>query len=59
MFCKAVDNGKEVRVVFCDISKAFKSGTRDHCSKWPLLVDLHLFFVGLLVIYLGVDKELL
>ena len=23
MFCEAVDNGKEVRVVFCDISKAF------------------------------------
>ena len=23
MFCKAVDNGKEVRVVFCDLSKAF------------------------------------
>ena len=23
MFCKAVDNGKEVCVVFCDISKAF------------------------------------
>ena len=23
MFCKAVDSGKEVRVVFCDISKAF------------------------------------
>ena len=22
-FCKAVDNGKEVRAVFCDISKAF------------------------------------
>ena len=23
MFCEAVDSGKEVRVVFCDISKAF------------------------------------
>ena len=23
MFCEAVDNGKEVRVVFCDISEAF------------------------------------
>ena len=23
MFCAAVDDGKEVRVVFCDISKAF------------------------------------
>ena len=23
MFCEAVDGGKEVRVVFCDISKAF------------------------------------
>ena len=23
MFCEAVDNGKEVRTVFCDISKAF------------------------------------
>ena len=23
MFCGAVDSGKEVRVVFCDISKAF------------------------------------
>ena len=23
MFCEAVDNGKEVRVIFCDISKAF------------------------------------
>ena len=23
MFCEAVDNGEEVRVVFCDISKAF------------------------------------
>ena len=23
MFCEAVDNGKEVRAVFCDISKAF------------------------------------
>ena len=23
MFCEAVDNRKEVRVVFCDISKAF------------------------------------
>ena len=22
MFCEAVDNGKEVRVVFCDVSKA-------------------------------------
>ena len=22
-FCEAVDSGKEVRVVFCDISKAF------------------------------------
>ena len=22
-FCKALDSGKEVRVVFCDISKAF------------------------------------
>ena len=22
-FCEAVDNGKEVRVVFCDISKTF------------------------------------
>ena len=29
MFCEAVDNGKEVRVVFCDISKAFdRVGTR-------------------------------
>ena len=23
MFCEAVDNGKDVRVVFCDINKAF------------------------------------
>ena len=26
MFCEAVDSGKEVRVVFCDISKAFGTG---------------------------------
>ena len=26
MFCEAVDNGKEVRAVFCDISKAFDRG---------------------------------
>ena len=26
MFCEAVDGGKEVHVVFCDISKAFDRG---------------------------------
>ena len=36
-----------------------ESGTRDYCSNWPLLVALNLSFVGLLVLYLGVDKELL
>ena len=35
-----------------------ESDTRDYCLNWPLLVALNLFFVGLRVIYLGVDKEL-
>ena len=35
-----------------------ESGTRDYCSNWPLLVALNIVFVGLRVIYLGVDKEL-
>ena len=59
MFCEAVDNWKEVRVVFCDISKAFdRVWHKGFCSNWPLLVALDLFFVGSRVIYLGVDKEL-
>lgn len=46
-FCEAVDSGKEVRVVFCDISKAFdrvwhrgllyklsRIGCSDHVIKW-------------------------
>lgn len=46
-FCKAVDSGKEVRAVFCDISKAFDRvwhkgllhklsgiGCSDHICKW-------------------------
>ena len=46
-FCRALDDGKEVRVVFCDISKAFdrvwhrgllfklkKAGVSDPLIKW-------------------------
>ncbi|MCG8092513.1 MAG: hypothetical protein JAZ17_02615 [Candidatus Thiodiazotropha endolucinida] len=46
-FCEAVDSGKEVRAVFCDISKAFdrvwhrgllyklsRTGCSDHVIKW-------------------------
>ena len=29
-FCEAVDSGKEVRAVFCDISKALESGIKDY-----------------------------
>ena len=37
-FCEAVDSGKEVRVVFCDISKAF-----DRVWHWRLLYKLSRF----------------
>ena len=58
MFCEAVDNGKEVRAVFCDISKAF-----DRIWHKGLLHKLHGIgcsgksCIGFLVIFQGVDNE--
>ena len=38
-FCKALHSGKEVRAVFCDISKAFdRDGTLDFCTNLKQLV---------------------
>ena len=59
MFCEAVDNRKKsVLSSVTSVRLLTESGTRDYCSNWPLLVALNLFFVGLRVIYLDVDKEL-
>ena len=59
MFCEAVDNGKEVRAVFCDISKAFD-------RVWHKGLLHKLYGIGcsgkvlswFLVIFQGVDNEL-
>ena len=39
-FCQALDKGKEVRVVFCDISKAF-----DRVKHRGLLAKLHHYWI--------------
>ena len=57
-FCQALDSGKEVRVVFCDFSKAF-----DPVWHKGLLCKLRAagvtFYLGSVVIFLEGDKELL
>ena len=62
MFCETVDNGKEVYVVFCGISKAFDRvwhSIRDCCLNLQQLVALKYFFAGLSVTSQDADKELL
>ena len=52
-FSQALDFGKEVRVVFCDISKAFDHVWHEDILKsLKLLVYLEIFFYGSSFIYL-------
>ena len=58
-FCEAVDNGKEVRVEFCDISKAFDrvwhKGLLYKLAAWEFQT---IFCVGSQVISQAGDREL-
>ena len=58
--CEAVDKGKELRAVFCDIGRALtESGTKDYftnCIAWGAQIVLS---IGLQAIYLSVDNVLL
>ena len=54
-FCEALDAEKEVRAVFCDISKAF-DGTKDSYTNLKLLVSQEKLYLGLKIIYLIGDN---
>ena len=59
-FCKALDDGKEVRAIFCDVSKAFdRVGIKAYCTNSNIKVSTKHYYTGLLVIYLIGNKELL
>ena len=51
-FCQALDEGKEVRVVFCDISKAFERvwhrGILAKLYHYEITGNLHRWFVSYL-----------
>ena len=50
-FCLALDEGKEVRAVFCDISKAFdRVWHRGLIAKLKHMASMVLFWLGLKVI---------
>ena len=45
-FCKGLDEGKEIRVVFCDISKAFEFGIADFYKNCLQSASLILSYSG-------------
>ena len=59
-FCKALDQGKENRAIFCDISKAFDRVwyIKDYSTNSKQQVYLGLFYLGLLIISMTDSKEL-
>ena len=43
-FCKALNDKKDVRIVFCDQSKALiEFGIKDFCTNWNVLALLVIF----------------
>ena len=58
IFCEAVDNGKEVRVVFCDISKAFDRIWHKGLLFKLVAIGCSKYLLRWFTSYLGVDKEL-
>ena len=47
-FCNALDAKKDVRIVFCDISKAFdKFGIKVYCTNYVKLVSREIYYCGL------------
>ena len=58
-FCKALDEGKEIRVIFCDISKAFdRVWHKGYFTNSKQQVYLGLFYLGLLSISMIDSKDL-
>ena len=57
-FCKALDAGKRVGVIFCDNSKAFDRDWHASLIHKGQPVILEIFWIGLPTISSNVDREL-
>ena len=49
-FCEAIDHGKDIRVIVCDISKAFDGVWHSEYLNYKLLVLVQVYLIGLKII---------